>query len=205
MDKIVKTDNLQGKFLLSYPNIPDNRFFQTVIYIASHTDKGVEGIILNKRSAFNFTKLVGHVNGLKMESIAVDPEEFNKFKVSRGGPVNGDKVYILHSNEHVAENSVLTAHEVYYTNNVALVQDMLHGKSPQKVSFYIGNCTWSTKQLQEELKSDSWFVVDATDETAKTYIFESEENLWKTMCEGIGVKQTNPSFFASQALSISLQ
>ena len=40
--------NLAGQILISLPNIEDERFYKSVIYICAHSQEGSMGIIINK-------------------------------------------------------------------------------------------------------------------------------------------------------------
>ena len=40
--------NLVGQILISLPNIKDERFFKSVIYICAHSSEGAMGFIINK-------------------------------------------------------------------------------------------------------------------------------------------------------------
>ena len=42
------TMNLTGQILISLPNIEDDRFHKSVIYICAHSKEGSMGIIINK-------------------------------------------------------------------------------------------------------------------------------------------------------------
>ena len=45
-----KYNSLQGKILISSPNINDIRFKKTLIYVISDNEDGTMGIIINKKS-----------------------------------------------------------------------------------------------------------------------------------------------------------
>lgn len=197
MDKIINIDNLQGKFLLSYPTINDNRFFQTVVYITSHTKQGAEGLVINKKSAFSFANLLENINNFKSNHQDKDLAEFNSLKVQRGGPVNNDKVFLLHHcDTYTNKHSALTADKIYYSKSIVILEDLLNHKGPSQLALFIGNCVWEKNQLEEELKSDTWFLVQPSKEDTLKYLFDSNcDTLWREMYQKLGLQHTNPSFF----------
>ena len=55
--------SLQGKFLISSPNINDSVFKKSLIYIISDNEEGTMGIIVNKPAhSVNLTSLLGENN-----------------------------------------------------------------------------------------------------------------------------------------------
>ena len=43
---------LEGKFLVSSPGMPDNRFEKSVIYVFKHDYSGASGLIINHLSSY---------------------------------------------------------------------------------------------------------------------------------------------------------
>ena len=74
-----KYPSLQGKFLISSPNINDTIFKKTLIYIISDNEDGTMGIIINKPALkINISSILGE----KIKVVGKEP------KVLYGGPVS---------------------------------------------------------------------------------------------------------------------
>ena len=83
--------SLQGKFLISSPNINDSVFKKSLIYIISDNEDGSMGIIVNKPAyRVNLNALLGE----NIKNI------IKQTQVYYGGPVELDKGFILHTNDY---------------------------------------------------------------------------------------------------------
>ena len=73
--------NLTGQILISLPNIQDQRFYKSVIYICAHTAEGAMGIIINKSLEIdlypNLLKELGIDNQPLMQGLLC----FQRFKI----------------------------------------------------------------------------------------------------------------------------
>ena len=68
----MKKDYLTGKCLVAMPNLEDERFKNTVVYLCAHNQEGAMGFIVNKQiKEFCFSDLVGQFN------IAIEEETEN--------------------------------------------------------------------------------------------------------------------------------
>lgn len=47
-------ENLQGKFLIATPEMDDEYFDRTVIYICEHNQQGAMGVVINTQRIFLF-------------------------------------------------------------------------------------------------------------------------------------------------------
>ena len=83
-----KYPSLQGKFLISSPNINDSIFKKALIYIISDNENGTMGIIINKPALkINISSILGG----NVKKIGKQP------KVFYGGPVELDRGFVLHT------------------------------------------------------------------------------------------------------------
>ena len=55
---------------------------------------------------------------------------------------------------------------------------------PSKIKFFLGYSGWSKKQLNGEIKSNSWIISAHKNED----IFEDNEDFWKSILENKGGK-----------------
>ena len=47
MEVTNRSQSLEGQFLIAMPNMSDDRFSRTVIYMCAHTDDGAMGLVIN--------------------------------------------------------------------------------------------------------------------------------------------------------------
>lgn len=190
--KPIDTINLKGKFIVSYPNISDNRFFKSIIYITNHTKEGAEGVVINKSSAYTFVSLVNSINNLNLDKKNIS-EDVKKLQILRGGPINSDKIFILHSNDYSNVYTNKISEDIYFSTNIDIIEKIIELKGPKQVSIFIGNCTWTAEQLEREIKNDTWLLYQAS----RDFIFNTEiDQLWKSAYENLGINNTSYSYFS---------
>lgn len=190
--KPINTVNLTGKFIVSYPNIADNRFFKSIIYITNHSKEGAEGLVINKSSAYTFSSLVSSINNLKLDKKNI-PEKVKKLPILRGGPINSDKIFVLHSNEYSNAHTSQISEDTYFSTNIDIIEKIVELNGPKKVAIFIGNCTWVPNQLESEIKNDTWLIYEASND----FIFNAEiAKLWNSAYEKLGITNTSFSYFS---------
>ena len=94
-------------------------------------------------------------------------------RISVGGPVKNSNLYYLHTREDIAE-SIPVLPGVFMGGNFDQIRDMLQAGQLQAsdIRFFIGYSGWSPAQLQEEIRSRSWFVADVD----PSYIMPTDED-----------------------------
>ncbi len=185
-----KYNSLSGKFLIASPNINDERFKKSLIYIISDSENGTMGIIINKPA------LDIDISALLSE-IKTDPTY--KPNVYYGGPVELDRGFILHTNDY-SKNTNLTKLEnnLALSSDINIMKDILKGSGPSKSIFTIGYTGWDSYQLQYEINNNSWFQVELDPEI----IFSEEnENKWELAINKIGINNNllNTAIFSPYA------
>ena len=137
-----KTDlNANATFLLSLPNMHDNNFRNSMVYIQQQNGDGANGWVVNKeleqRVAVKLRKSI--------QLGVVCP-------IYYGGPVNVTQVYVLHSNDvQVADNTVYLNDNLSVTRDKQMIQMLNNNQFPNFWRVMIGNCTWGPGQLEGEL------------------------------------------------------
>jgi putative transcriptional regulator len=136
---------LQGKLLLADPSLRDGTFNKSVILLTDHTaTDGACGMILNHPTG----KVVGDF--LKDEEFA----PLKHLAVHQGGPVSNDQ---------------LTFSSFWWSKKLGLrwairisaKEAADHAHRPGRiVRAFIGYSGWSTGQLENELRRQSWFPVN---------------------------------------------
>ena len=144
--------SLQGKFLISSPNINDGIFKKSLIYIISDNEDGSMGIIVNKpANRINLTSLLGK----KVTDIYQHPQ------VYYGGPVELNKGFILHTNDYKNDkNHIKLDNGLILSSDFSTIKEMALGSGPSKSILALGYTGWSSFQLHAELKKNDWFELN---------------------------------------------
>jgi len=144
--------SLQGKFLISSPNINDSIFKKSLIYIISDNEDGSMGIIVNKPAhKVNLTPLLEK----NIKDIIQHPQ------VYYGGPVELDKGFILHTNDYENDkNHIKLDNNLILSNDFSTIKEIAMGSGPSKSILALGYTGWSSFQLHAELKKNDWFELN---------------------------------------------
>jgi len=163
-----------GSILLSEPFMWDENFKRTVILICRHHSvEGTSGLILNKPVQLQLEDL--------LESF---PKGFDG-KLNLGGPVGTDLIQILHTLGDKLAGSQKLCDGVYWGGDFNQLKKLIRqGEITNRhIRFYIGYSGWDAKQLQDELKDNSWIISSAR----HGYIFDDEpDHLWRKIMNDMG-------------------
>ena len=167
----------KGKLLLSEPLIADAIFKRSVLFLAEHDEfDGSFGLIINKQTEH------------KICEIADEFKDCN-LPVFIGGPVQTDQLFFLHSIGFISE-SYEVIDGVYWGGNLNEIKLMIHtGEiNESNFRFFLGYSGWSKAQLDNELKHESWLVLNSTKRDVFT---EKPEKLWGDLLQSFGNKYNN--------------
>ena len=172
-----------GSLLLSEPFMWDENFRRTVILVCRHHSvEGTSGVILNKPVKLELEDLLENF-----------PKGFGG-KLYLGGPVGTDMIQMVHTMGHKLTDSQKLCEGVYWGGNFDQLRKLIRqGEITRNhVRFYIGYSGWDAKQLQDEIKDNSWIIAQARHE----YIFnEDPDSVWrKIMTDMGGLYQTMASY-----------
>jgi len=151
---MVKFLDLKGKLLIASSALVDDNFHQAVVFIIEHDARGSYGLVIN-------------------HELHNDPLSRENLRIFRGGPVESEMVFVLHTNPaHTSDSALIDG--VYFEKEAEIIQHVIVGQAPFR--FYRGYAGWSTGQLEYEIHSNSWIVLNAT----KDIIFhEYGVELWR--------------------------
>ncbi len=183
-----KYHSLQGKFLISSPNINDTIFKKALIYIISDNEDGTMGIIINKPALkINISSVLGY----SIKKIDKQP------KVFYGGPVELDRGFVLHTDDYKnTENYMKLDNNLALSSDVSIIKDIMLGTGPSKSIFAIGYTGWHSYQLQMEMKKNDWFELDLDYDIIFS---ENYKNKWKKAISKLGIdhKMLNTGIFST--------
>jgi putative transcriptional regulator len=163
----------KGSLLLAEPFMWDPNFKRTVTLVCENDkENGTFGFVLNRPMEM---KLHEAIQGIK---------KFNA-RLYYGGPVELDTLHFLHRLGNDIEGAVEICEGLYWGGNFKMLKHLINsGKvKPSDFRFFLGYSGWSTGQLDEELKEQSWIIHDVQPE----HIFNTEaEDLWKEVLKEKG-------------------
>ncbi len=170
---------LTNKCLIAAPNIGDERFDGSVIYICSHSDKeGTKGLVLNKSCSVNFEEVLSELN----ISSQIPKDKYPK--VLWGGPVDQIRGFILHSNDFSGFETTAITDQLNMTVSIDVLSEIAKGAGPKERLLMLGYSAWQAGQLELEIAGNMWFVVDVD----TNFLFHCPSNeKWKTALSMIGI------------------
>ncbi|SDQ74958.1 putative transcriptional regulator [Chryseobacterium soldanellicola] len=162
----------KGKILISTPDISGDIFSRSVVLIIEHNESGAFGLILNKKNS-------------QMSSKFKDFFDF-KIEVYDGGPVENDKVFfIVKGKKKVTEVFSEINDEYYLTEDIENIISAVLNKEIDihDVKIFSGYSGWTASQLDNEILSKMWTVVDVYN---LDYTLPNDHTLWKSIMQNLG-------------------
>ena len=164
----------RGRLLVATPMLDDPNFDRSVVYMVEHHDEGALGLVLNRPSG---EELVDPLEGWVTAQSAPST-------VFSGGPVEPDALIALARLEHRVTAGSTDDDDANYlaplTGEIAsadLAADpaLVIGQI-NALRVFRGYAGWEPGQLEAEIESGSWIVVDS--ETSDVFT-EDPEDLWR--------------------------
>ena len=147
-------ENLSGHFLISTPQMPDERFREQVIYLCTHNDEGAMGMVIN-----NPHPEISMIEVLSCANIPIPEDPLPP--VYMGGPVERDAGFILYQSENPMQKSMQITPKVALSRDSRLLAEISAGNGPRAFLFMLGYAGWAPGQLELELMGNSWLTVPA--------------------------------------------
>ena len=99
---------LDGQMLIAMPTMLDDRFSRSVIYVCAHSSEGAMGIIVNHPAPnIKFSDLLVKLDVIPAADAIQLPTRAGVVKVMRGGPVETERGFVLHSSDFFIQHSTL--------------------------------------------------------------------------------------------------
>lgn len=181
-----ETISFQGRLLLATPDMGDPRFQFTVIYIVSHDRSGAMGIIINKsKGDLLISDLLDQIGIPGDVRVADTP-------VLRGGPVDIDRGFVLHSADYFKEETSLKLSDTLsLTSTKDILEALVSEKNaPEHAMLAIGYAGWGAGQLEAEVAQNSWLIADSDE----ALIFSDDlDAKWAIALAGMGIDPSSLS------------
>ena len=180
-----KSGCLQGHLLIAHPQIDDGRFARAVIVICQHDDQSAMGVVINHRAArMNLGKLY--------ETLDIGAPRFCADQpVHIGGPVESNRGFVLHTQDHMLPESLSVTHDIGLTSSIDILRDITNGTGPTHSIVSLGCAGWHAGQLESELAANVWLSMPANSDLV---FRDVTHDIWKDAYDMLGV---DPAHFVS--------
>ena len=149
--------SLKNQFLLAMPGLAGTYFGDSLTLICEHNDEGAMGIIVNRPSSVTLIELMTQLGidkgGTPVERIVME-----------GGPVGGERGFILHSEDGRFEGSLALGHGVMLSSAREVLEAIAAGEGPEDYLVALGYAGWDAGQLEGEVADNAWLTCPAEPE-----------------------------------------
>ncbi len=149
---------LDGQMLIAMPAMLDDRFARSLIYVCAHSAEGAMGIIVNHPAPnINFSDLLVKLDVIPEADVIQLPSRAGVVKVMRGGPVETERGFVLHSADFFIENSTLPIDDgICLTATLDILKAIARGDGPASAILALGYAGWAPGQLENEIQGNGW-------------------------------------------------
>lgn len=154
---------LDGQMLIAMPSMRDERFVRSVIYICAHSSDGAMGIVVNQLAGdIDFPKLLVKLDVIPEDQRIQLPNDARSMQVLKGGPVETQRGFVLHSADYFMENSTLPIDDgICLTATLDILKAIAHGSGPANAILALGYAGWAPGQLESEIQDNGWLHCSA--------------------------------------------
>jgi putative transcriptional regulator len=160
---------LAGQLLIAAPAMADPRFYQAVILIVRHDQKGALGIVINRpiedRSLASLLEALGEKDTGVMGSV----------RIFAGGPVQPEIGFVIHSADYHRPDTMDIDGRLAMTSSREILRDIGNKQGPAKSLVAFGYAGWASGQLEGELAQRFWFT---TPEDSKLVFDRDRDRVW---------------------------
>jgi putative transcriptional regulator len=149
---------LDGQMLIATPGMSDERFAKSVIYVCAHSSEGAMGIIVNQPAKhISFPDLLVKLDVIPATDLIQLPPRAGGVKVLKGGPVETERGFVLHSADFFIENSTLPIDKgICLTATLDILKAIAKGAGPESALLALGYAGWAPGQLDNEMQQNGW-------------------------------------------------
>ncbi|HEY5065664.1 MAG TPA: YqgE/AlgH family protein [Xanthobacteraceae bacterium] len=157
---------LDGQMLIAMPAMMDERFSRSLIYVCAHSSEGAMGIVVNHPAPnIDFSDLLVKLDVIPAKDVIRLPPQADVVKVMRGGPVETERGFVLHSADYFVENSTLSIDDgICLTATIDILKAIARGAGPASAILALGYAGWAPGQLENEIQGNGWLHCAADSE-----------------------------------------
>lgn len=195
MSEIGATDTLEGQFLIAMPSMADSRFEHSVIYVCSHSEQGAMGLIVNQVAKhLSLEELLIQLDIVNDDDAIRLPPQVRGMSVHKGGPVEVERGFVLHSDDFQLNQSTLAIDNgICLTATLEILRALAEGTGPRQAMLALGYAGWAPGQLENEIQSNGWLTAPAD----RDILFDANsEQKWHRALGSLGI---DPAMLFSDA------
>jgi putative transcriptional regulator len=144
---------LTHRCLIAPPQLNQDFFAQTLVYIARHDEQGAQGLIINRPSHIEIKELL---SDLHITTDLVHPHA-----VLEGGPVRPEAGFVLHTGHPAWQSSIAVSENVCVTTSKDILEAIAHNEGVERYQIMLGYASWKPQQLEDEVSRGDWLICDA--------------------------------------------
>lgn len=158
--------SLKNQFLLAMPGLAGSYFGDTLTLICEHNEDGAMGLIVNRPSSVSLIELMAQL-GIDKGGTPVDRV------VMEGGPVGGDRGFILHTDDDRFDGSLALGNGLMLSSAREVLQAIARNEGPAEYLVALGYAGWDAGQLEGEVAENAWLTcpADPAGELAREIVF----------------------------------
>ncbi|MFO1519128.1 MAG: YqgE/AlgH family protein [bacterium] len=162
-------------FLIAMPQLLDPNFSRSVVLILDHDREGAMGLVVNHPLAMN-------LGDFALQEKMLCHGALQKTSVFKGGPVETDRGWVLHTDDSVEERKEIMPGLYLSTSSDSLKKLLENGSQPLRL--ILGYAGWAAGQLESEMKLGSWLTFQAN---PKDVLETDPSRTWTTVLRSMGV------------------
>jgi putative transcriptional regulator len=167
-----KSKSLKGHFLLDNGSLLHSWFSRTVVLMCEHNAEGAFGLVLNRATENKISDVL----------VADLPDSVKDLPLYVGGPVQPSALSYLHTDLYLPDANVLPNVNIGHSLD-ELVEIGAGFSATSKLRVFAGYSGWAPKQLEDELKRDSWLTYPAS---AELIFALPPDQIWAVLLRKIG-------------------
>ncbi|MAD44494.1 MAG: YqgE/AlgH family protein [Oceanospirillaceae bacterium] len=148
--------SLKNHLLIAMPQLEDSWFGGTVTYLCEHNEDGAMGIVLNRHMPVTFDEICEQLDIPRLPGVTPD--------ILAGGPVSQENGFILHRQQGNWSSTLNVTEQSHLTTSKDILQAIAAGDGPKDYHLALGYAGWDADQLDEEIRTNSWLTVEASED-----------------------------------------
>jgi len=140
-----------GRLLLAMPGMDDDNFDHAVVALCSHDEHGALGLDIGRViSGFGLHDMLA--------SFGIDGSAVPDMPVLRGGPVEPQRGFVLHSADWGGKDVLQVDENWRLSGSLDILRAIAEGRGPSVYMVALGYAGWGAGQLEAEMSHHGWFL-----------------------------------------------
>ena len=140
---------LRFECLLAMPDLRDDPFRGSVVYLCDHDADGAMGFVINRVTEMTLADLFAQLD--------LPPPAEPGRPVLAGGPVSPERGFVLHDG-HPTCASTPVGPGIYLSVGRDMLETIAAGEGPRHFELFLGYSGWGPGQLEKELLENAWLT-----------------------------------------------